>query len=227
MKRGECLRYYQDTGYESINQALREKYTLAMDPYLHHCIKEIDGSMSYDHTGLTVYRGISHSPDLSKGWYHERAFSSTSTSIQVTEGFAKSHCCIFVMTIPSNVKAYQYRKDNFFKEDEVLLQRDLMYIVHEPHMEKGVKIYPCTIRPFYQISVEPTIRDELDMKSIDSMLKSSNMAMQGQRKKHRRTHANNKKQSRRYRQSRSMKNKRTSRSKQTKKSKTKSRTFHK
>jgi len=161
----ECLRYYQNLGYNDINQSLRKKYIHDIeqdDPSLYHCIKEIDAVMSYKNTGITVYRGVNHlTTEFRDDFFIERGFSSTSTSLEVTRDFLSGGCCVLSMTIPHHIKSYRYKKDNFFKEDEILLQRNILYVVGKPYMESGMTIYPCTISPSNLIHISNQLSDEL------------------------------------------------------------------
>jgi len=182
----ECLRYYQNLGYTDINQSLRTKYIHEIerdDPSLYHCIKEIDASMSDQNTGITVYRGVNHlTPEFRDDFFIESGFSSTSTSIEVTHTFLSEGCCILSMTIPRNIKSYRYKKDTFFKEDEILLQRDILYVVGKPYMESGMTIYPCTISPSNVIRISKQQSDALYSIKIKNILAAYSSKL-GKRKK--------------------------------------------
>lgn len=172
--------YKTDVGYWTLNNYLRNIQTKPpQDPiYINiydivisggasHIITFIDESMNNKQTGLQVFRGIRRDKKFNiepGSSYLEPSYSSTTTNFCIAKGFINNNCCILSFRMPDNILSYDFKNNpqNFHsQEDEILIQRNIVYHIGNPHIINDVYFYPCVI----------THTQNIDPKYIQSDLK--------------------------------------------------------
>jgi len=120
-------------------------------------INLIDKSMNKKQSGTQVFRGLQKVPGFSpfdsEKIYREMSYSSTSLNFCQSWRFMdrKSKCCVLSFKIPDNIKSFDFKDIGGGKdesgEEEILIQRDIIYHIGESITIGGVKFYSCVITP--------------------------------------------------------------------------------
>jgi hypothetical protein len=193
----ESIKAYKGELYGDINSSLRESSgdLDKIDPQIRKHIENIDSSMKEGEKDkyLVLYRGISNLRNFlrfnnsidSSPRIIDLAFSSATKNIKVTKSFVDMNgCCVLAFVVPSEIKRYVYGDQ--LGEDEVLLQRNLQFILEsdEPKIDSSNKlqIYKAIVKPYDppQITkkdfemlekLEQEIEEKLDIEEIYQELK--------------------------------------------------------
>jgi hypothetical protein len=172
--------YKTDVGYWILNNYLRNievKPPLDMPTYINiykivqsggasNIIKFIDESMDNKQTGMQVFRGIKRDKnfDIEPGnSYIERSYSSTTSNFCIAKSFINSNCCILSFRIPDNILSYDFKnnpQDFYSQEEEILIERNIVYHIGNPLIINDVYFYPCVISHIN--SNENLVKSELE-----------------------------------------------------------------
>jgi hypothetical protein len=136
----------------------------------YNVIKYIDESMNNNQKGVQVFRGIRNDKNFNLrtgGSYIEESYSSVTTNFCVANKFINKKCCILSLRIPDNILSYDFKNsDQQFhsNEDEILIEKNIVYHIGNPSIINDVCFYPCVI----------TRKENIDPKYIDLELKKQN-----------------------------------------------------
>lgn len=154
----EALRNYTRSYNEMINRYLR-----GVIPYLskkyYDAFKQIDNAffrIKAINRPITLYRG-SEVKELDN-----RTFQSTSFNIDISKGFTKNKCCLFILTVNPGVKVIPLMDISAHPyEEEFLLQRDAHYIVTDSGIEDGILTIYVTVLPDNTYEITPEISKDV------------------------------------------------------------------
>ena len=174
------LSFYRGTGHVYINNYLRKNVLYhvpkeTLDKHITNIDHEINSDkvniFDYVVDGTLLFRGVNVS-SINDLLYKnnnmiiiDKAYSSTSLSINTSLAFSGKNCCIFVFKLPEDINYYKCKPGLTleFNEEEVLLQRGICYydirLLENKHTYlqyvrpdlqqkfKNLDVYTCKIRP--------------------------------------------------------------------------------
>lgn len=149
---------YKGISYGEINKLLREgsiptdKNKMSKDMLNDPTVKDIinidsvmhnDGSLK----GKVLYRGIHGIIIEEQGVLINKAYSSSSTNIDVALNFVEGQCCIIAFEIPPEVKFFKYEDIGRPDEKEILIHRNTQFVeLRHTNTYKNVRIYSCILK---------------------------------------------------------------------------------
>ena len=139
--------YQTDIGYKALNTYLRKNPFSSSD----HIVNLIDKGMNNKQKGIQVFRGIRQSDNFRIApftSYGEYGYSSVSPNFCSAVKFSRGDCCVLSFEISKDILSYDY-KDNPYKffsnEQEILVQRNIVYHIGEPVIINQTMFYPCVV----------------------------------------------------------------------------------
>ena len=159
----DSIKAYKGELYGEINSSLRGSSgdLDKIEPKIRKHIENIDSFMKEGEKDkyLVLYRGIynlrnflrfNNSIDSSPRII-DLAFSSATKNIKVTRSFVDMNgCCVLAFVLSSEIKRYVYGDE--LAEDEVLLQRNLQFILEsdQPIIDSSnkIQIYKAIVKPY-------------------------------------------------------------------------------
>ena len=139
--------YKTDIGFYNINNYLRK------NPFVSdHVIDLIDKGMNNKQKGVQVFRGIRPTETFKiepLKSYKEYGYSSVSRNFCSAFHFSNGkNCCVLSFEIPKDILSYDYKNNPYqflSEEEEILVQRNIVYHIGEPVIVNEMLFYPCVI----------------------------------------------------------------------------------
>lgn len=154
----QSLLNYKGIKYGEINNLLRNgsipseksKMTPAMlkDPTIRD-ILNIDSVMKNDNSmkNKLLYRGVHGLTIQNEGVLVNKAYSSSSTDIDVSMDFIEGNCCIIAFEIPSEITFFPFNILGRDNESEYLINRNTQFVeFRHTNTYKGVRVYSCILK---------------------------------------------------------------------------------
>jgi len=108
--------------------------------------------MNNKQKGMQVFRGIKPSETFKiepLKSYEECGYSSVSQNFCSASQFSnRKNCCVLSFEIPKDILSYDYKNNPYqflSEEEEILVQRNILYHVGEPVIVNEMLFYPCII----------------------------------------------------------------------------------
>jgi hypothetical protein len=139
--------YQTDIGFYAINNYLRK------NPFgSNHIIKLIDKGMNNKQKGIQVFRGVRPSENFKiepLKSYGEYGYSSVSPNFCSAVKFSnRENCCVLSFEITNDILSYDYKNSLYAfhsDEEEILIQRNIVYHIGEPVIINEMLFYPCVV----------------------------------------------------------------------------------